>query len=74
MKREYMKPEVEKISFCYRDQVVAASGGGVSGGEVGGGSGNIFESNDIGSCYDLGDVGEYLLESWLGSCDWINGN
>ena len=27
MKREYMKPEIEKISFCYRDQVVAASGG-----------------------------------------------
>ncbi len=31
MKREYMKPEVEKISFCYRDQVVAASGGENSG-------------------------------------------
>jgi len=26
MKREYMKPEAEKIAFRYRDQVVAASG------------------------------------------------
>ena len=72
MKREYMKPEVEKISFCYRDQVVAASGVEVGGGEVGGGSENIFQSNNFGSCFDLGDVGEYLLESWVGSCKWFD--
>ena len=28
MKKVYEKPTVEKISFRYRDQVVAASGGG----------------------------------------------
>lgn len=28
MKKTYVKPEAEKIEFCYRDQVVAASGSG----------------------------------------------
>lgn len=28
MKKLYETPSVEKITFCYRDQVVAASGGG----------------------------------------------
>lgn len=31
MKRTYIKPEAEKISFNYRDQVVAASSDGNSG-------------------------------------------
>lgn len=26
MKKDYQKPVVDKIDFCYRDQVVAASG------------------------------------------------
>lgn len=26
MKKTYERPEAEKIEFCYRDQVVAASG------------------------------------------------
>lgn len=28
MKKTYERPEAEKIEFCYRDQVVAASAGG----------------------------------------------
>lgn len=32
MKKNYQKPVVDKIDFCYRDQVVAASGG-PSGGQ-----------------------------------------
>ena len=28
MKKLYEAPTIEKIAFCYRDQVVAASGGG----------------------------------------------
>lgn len=33
MKRSYQKPVAEKIEFCYRDQVVAASGSGVPTGK-----------------------------------------
>ena len=68
MKKVYETPTVEKIAFNYRDQVVAASGGE---GNVTGGNGNIFESNNFNGCYDLGDVGKYLLQSWLGDCAWI---
>ena len=32
MKKTYVKPEADKISFNYRDQVVAASGDSGSGG------------------------------------------
>ena len=70
MKKIYQAPAVEKIKFNYRDQVVAASG---IEGQSETGTGNIFQSSEFGGCYDLGDVGQYLLESWLGGCDWING-
>ena len=40
MKRAYSKPEAEKISFNYRDQVVAASGDS--------GSGDITKENSAG--------------------------
>ena len=69
MKKYYETPSVEKISFRYRDQVVAASGGNTTP-QTGGN--NFWESNEFGSCYDLGDLGQVLLESWLGNCDWIN--
>ena len=69
MKKDYETPTVEKITFNYRDQVVAASG--VTGNEQAG-SGSIFESNQFGACYDLGDVGQYLLNDWMGDCSWIN--
>lgn len=67
MKKFYATPSVEKISFRYRDQIVAASGeSNVTGG------GSIFESSEFGGCFDLGDVGEYLFNSWVGDCSWIN--
>ena len=36
MKKEYVKPDVDKISFNYRDQVVAASAGEPGNSESGG--------------------------------------
>ena len=69
MKKIYEAPSVEKIAFNYRDQVVAASGEQSSGTNTGS---NVFESNEFGNCYDLGDVGQYLLNSWIGDCAWIN--
>lgn len=44
MKKNYNKPEADKISFNYRDQVVAASAGGSSGS----GSGDSVMENSIG--------------------------
>lgn len=40
MKKTYAKPEADKISFNYRDQVVAASSGG--------GTGDNFMQNSAG--------------------------
>ena len=34
MKKTYVKPEADKISFDYRDQVVAASSDSSSGGSI----------------------------------------
>ena len=67
MKKVYEAPSVEKIAFRYRDQIVAASGDPVESA----GGGNIFQSNQYNDCYDLGDVGKYMLQSWLGDCEWI---
>lgn len=44
MKRTYQKPEANKIAFCYRDQVVAAS----SINDSNSGSGNDFMENSMG--------------------------
>ena len=71
MKKAYETPTVERNEFNYRDQIVVASAGAAAPMENG--SGNIFNSSEFNGCYDLGDVGEYLLESWLGNCSWING-
>ena len=57
MKREYTKPEVEKISFCYRDQVVAASGG--TGGSA---SDPIVPSNP--------NVGDWTNNPGASGCSW----
>ena len=47
MRKNYTKPEVEKISFNYRDQVVAASPGGEGEGSSTGGD-NGFMQNSMG--------------------------
>ena len=70
MKKSYETPTAEKITFNYRDQVVAASGG--SPDEQGTGeAGNIFQSSVYGSCYSAGDAFEYVMGSILGDCDWL---
>ena len=60
MKKNYTKPEVEKISFNYRDQVVAASPGGEGSST---GDNNSFMQNSMG------------LGSWAcgsgGLVDWL---
>ena len=66
MKKSYETPSVEKICFNYRDQVVAASG------TVPTENGNIFQSNQLGSCYSAGEAIEYLFAIWLGQCDVFN--
>ena len=69
MKKNYEPPTVEKIAFRYRDQVVAASGGGGNSPDQSGG--NIFQSSEFGNCYSVGDAIEYLFATWLGQCDWL---
>lgn len=66
MKKSYETPSVEKICFNYRDQVVAASG------TVPTENGNIFQSDQLGSCYSAGEAIEYLFAIWLGQCDVFN--
>ena len=58
MKRVYETPMVEKLAFCYRDQVVAASGA----------SGSASSDNTITSTPSVGEY--YGNEGWSigGSC------
>jgi len=67
MKREYMKPEVEKISFCYRDQVVAASG------DSGSGSDSIPSKPNVGDWTNnpgASGCSWHVAEEWnIGFCD-----
>ena len=63
MKKLYETTSVEKIAFRYRDQVVAASG------TVPTENGNIFQSNQLGSCYSAGEAIEYLFATLLGQCN-----
>ena len=45
MKKTYTSPIAEKISFCYRDQVVAASGDPIAPQSEGDNTGNGYEWN-----------------------------
>ena len=70
MKMKYETPSAEKISFNYRDQVVAASGG-ESGGNGNNGSGNSWVQNSFG--LGSGICGSGGVVDWLfdfgGICD-----
>ena len=56
MKRTYETPMVEKLAFCYRDQVVAASGGVAgSSSDIGGTSGGSSSAEQI-----IGQIAEGL--------------
>lgn len=67
MKKIYETPEAEKITFNYRDQVVAAS----SGNENGGGNGLVENSVGIGSFFcGSGGIVDFLFDyAGLGMCD-----
>ena len=72
MKKLYAPPSVEKISFRYRDQVVAASGSPVANSDtdVGNSAGdranqvvdNLLNGAGISSCDQMGD----WVGSWFG--------
>ena len=72
MKMKYETPSAEKISFNYRDQVVAASGGeGGNGGNSGNGGGNSWVQNSFGVGGILcgnGGIMDYVAD-WINICD-----
>lgn len=66
MKKKYFKPEADKISFNYRDQVVAAS----SGGDNGNSNGWIENSLGFGAAAcGSGGLVDYLFDFIYGICE-----
>ena len=62
MKKAYEAPSIEKIAFNYRDQVVAASGGEMSGQNTGN-NGSSLEYNG----YNVCGVVDYFTERFGGT-------
>ena len=68
MKMKYETPSAEKISFNYRDQVVAASGGDGGSGNTGGNGNGTTDRTSGDFCGGIDYVTEAL--GWV-ICDWI---